>query len=236
MKVKESTPPARNRASPAKRAGPRVFFSRSYSAGERNAQSCQSSTGEASTSPTMKPSLRTIISGSVGESTTSFPAGMYGAIGRFRMSRSRNRSVSQSPSAKHPMTARRLRRMRTRSSSRCSRNGISPAARAMADLCPASGAEVSEVGAGEVGFGGGGVLLEEPFVVRLGGRGVLPVFLQATHLVQRRGGLRRLGEATDDLDVVGECRVGRGEVEGFRHRVECVGNQLVVRIDRKSGG
>ena len=66
---------------PTKSAGTRAFFSRAYSAGARKAQSCQRMTGEASTSPTRKPSLKTIITGSVGLVTISFPSGRYGAIG-----------------------------------------------------------------------------------------------------------------------------------------------------------
>ena len=55
------------------RDGTSAFFSRSYSAGAMKAQVCHRITGEASTSPTRKPSLKTIITGSVGLVTTSFP-------------------------------------------------------------------------------------------------------------------------------------------------------------------
>ena len=65
--------PVRNSTSPTNSAGTSARFSRAYSAGARNAQSCQRMIGEASTSPTMKPSLKTIITGSVGLVTISFP-------------------------------------------------------------------------------------------------------------------------------------------------------------------
>ncbi len=75
--------PARNSSSPTNRDGTRARFSRAYSAGARKAQTCHSTTGEASTSPTMKPSLKTIITGSVGLVTISLPPApvRYGAIG-----------------------------------------------------------------------------------------------------------------------------------------------------------
>ncbi len=65
--------------------GTRAFFSRSYKAGARKAHNCQRITGEARTSPTRKPSLKTIMTGSVGLVTTSLPLVRYGAIGCFRM-------------------------------------------------------------------------------------------------------------------------------------------------------
>ena len=65
--------PVRKSASPTNSAGTRARFSRSYNAGARKAQVCQRMIGEASTSPTMNPSLNTIMTGSVGLVTTSLP-------------------------------------------------------------------------------------------------------------------------------------------------------------------
>jgi hypothetical protein len=63
----------RKSTNPANRAGTSAFFSRSYSAGARKAQTCQRMIGDASTSPTRNPSLKTIMTGSVGLVTTSLP-------------------------------------------------------------------------------------------------------------------------------------------------------------------
>ena len=73
-KMYASAAPVRNNSSPTKSEGTSAFFSRAYSAGARKAHSCQRMIGDASTSPTRNPSLRTIITGSVGLRTTSLPS------------------------------------------------------------------------------------------------------------------------------------------------------------------
>src|SRR6478609_1886830 len=62
----------RNSTRPTNSAGTIARFSRAYKAGARNAHSCHRITGEASTKPTRKPSLKTIMTGSVGLVTISF--------------------------------------------------------------------------------------------------------------------------------------------------------------------
>jgi hypothetical protein len=64
-------------------------------------------------------SLKTIITASVGASTTSLPpAGRKGSIGRFMMVTSSKRWTTTSPTTKPAISARMQRMSRTRSSSR----------------------------------------------------------------------------------------------------------------------
>ncbi len=76
------------------------------------------STGDASSSPTTKPSLNTIISGSVGLVNVSLPLGRYWAIGALRSATSCSFSTSQSPAPNPTTIAPRARSNRMRSSSR----------------------------------------------------------------------------------------------------------------------
>src|ERR1043166_1338215 len=102
----------------------------------------------------------------------------------------------------------------------------------MAGQVPPSGggAEVLEAVAGESGFVGGGILLQQSLVIAARRGDVLPVLLEAPHLVERGRGFGRLGKARDDLGIVGDRRVGRGEVERLAYRVERVRHQRMARI------
>src|SRR5262245_10744912 len=223
--------PVRKSPSPTKRAGTSARFSRSYNAGARKAQVCQRMIGEASTSPTRNPSLKTIITGSVGLVTTSLPPRRYGAMGRLSRLTSWNCCTSQSPMAKPTTTAPRDRRIRCRSSSRWSRNGISPGGPVMGGgRRPGSAPERLQPVAGQGGFVGLGVLLHDPLVrlARLGG--VLPPLRQEPEVVECRAGARRLGILVHDLAVVGLGRVRVLRGVALPDEVERIGRPLTGRV------
>src|SRR5207247_4143935 len=83
-------------------------------------------TGEPTTPPSANATFSVSMNGSAGLVKTRRPPGRYGAMGRFRMSMMSILSRRTQPRTVPTTIATRLQRMRQRSSSRWSRNGISP--------------------------------------------------------------------------------------------------------------
>src|SRR4029079_15360283 len=223
--------PVRKSASPTNSEGTRARFARSYSAGARKAHVCQRMIGEASTSTTRNPSLKTIITGSVGLVTTSLTPGRHGAMGRLSRLTSWNCCTTQSPMAKPTTTAPSDRRIRCRSSSRWSRNGISPGGPVMGrGRRPGSVPERLQPGAGQGGFVGLGILLHDP-LVRLARLGVvLPPLRQEPEVVECRAGPRRLGILLHHLAVIGLGRIGVLRGIALPDEIQRVGGPLAGRV------
>src|SRR5439155_61187 len=83
-------------------------------------------TGDATNSPSAKANLSVMKNGSVGLVNMSRPPGTSGAIGALRSPITSTRWTTNQPTSVPTTMASRLYRMRQRSSSRWSRNGISP--------------------------------------------------------------------------------------------------------------
>src|SRR3989440_9069985 len=177
--------------------------SRSYSAGVRNAHAWYPTTGDASTSPTTKANFRVIKKGSVGLVTRSLPPGSSGLIGSISSPMTSTCSTITQPTSVPTTTGSRLYKMRQRSSSRWSRNGISARLSGVsgtthdrpAGLAP----QALQLVAREIGLVGARVRRDHPSVVGAGGRLVAALLGEQAQLVHGRRRSRRTGEGLHDL-------------------------------------
>src|SRR5512147_317768 len=169
-------------------------------------------TGEASTSPTTRASLRVIMTGSVGLVATSLPPDILrkGAIGALSRVTNSNRCTIHSPAANPATRASRTRTSRTRNSSRCSRKGISAPGPVIPSCSLGRGltAERLQSIAGERRLVRPGVILHDAIEVVAGAIDIFPPFGQQSELVERACRPRRLGEGLHHLAVVRLGRVG----------------------------
>ena len=116
--------PAAKSPKPAITAGMILRFSSSYRAGDRKVHACQRITGNAKIAPTRTASLIVMRKGSSGCVKKRLPSARYGAIGSFRRPNTSRFCTIKNPATEPTARAARLHRIRHRSSSRWSRNGI----------------------------------------------------------------------------------------------------------------
>src|SRR5438105_2058394 len=225
--------PARNSRAPADSAGMIRRRSRSYSAGVRNAQAWYPTTGDASTTPTTKANLRVMKNGSVGLGTRSLPPGISGLIGSISRPMTSMCSTITQPTSVPTTMASRLYRIRQRSSSRWSRNGISARLSGVsgtthdgpAGLAP----QALQLVVREIGLVGAGVARDDPTIIGTGSRLVAPLLGEQPQLVQRRGRPRRVGIGPHDLLIHRGRRIRALPRERLAHVVQRIGRPLVRR-------
>src|SRR5262245_1151072 len=127
------------------------------------------------------------MNGSAGLVETGRPPGRYAAMGRLSSSMMSTRSSNSHPMIVPTRMAPRLQRMRQRSSSRWSRNGISPRAVILWELGAGGGArlrpEALLVLAREIGLGGPRISGDHTGVELPRRRSVAPLFGKAAQLV-----------------------------------------------------
>src|SRR6267142_704968 len=152
-------------------------------------------------------------------------------MGRFRTSMMSMRSSNSHPRIVPARMATRHQMMRQRSSSRWSRNGISPRAvifgEAVGRLLP----EALLVLPREIGLRRPRVGRNHPTVV-VPRRGlVAPLLGEAAQLVQRGCSARRMGIALHKLIVHRSGRIGSRLLEAFANIVQRISSPLVRRVD-----
>src|SRR3989454_4281720 len=176
--------------------------------------------------------------GSVGLVNLSLPSGSSGMMGRISMRITSTCSTITQPTRLANRTATRLLRMRQRSSSTWSRNGISARFSRVSDTPPPRPRpqtrerlppQALELVAREVGFWRAGVAGDDPSVVRPRRRLVAPLLGEVAQLVERRRGPRRSRIGLHDLLVHRGGRVRVLSRKRLTDEVECVGCPLVGR-------
>src|SRR6266581_810287 len=165
-------------------------------------------TGDATNSPTAKANLSVMKNGSVGLVNMSRPPGKSGAIGVLRSPITSTRWTTNQPTSVPTTIASRLYRMRQRSSSRWSRNGISvreagsgtgpPEREGARDV---SAPQALQLVAGQVGLVRAGIPGDDPGIVGPRRLLVAPRFGDEAQLVQGGGRPRRVGMALHDLFI-----------------------------------
>src|SRR5438067_2182486 len=171
--------------------------------------------------------------GSVGLVTRSLPPGISGLIGSISRPMTSMCSTITQPTSVPTTTASRLYRMRQRSSSRWSRNGISARLSGVsgtthdgpAGLAP----QALQLVVREIGLVGAGVARDDPTIVGTGGRLVAPLLGEQPQLVQRRGRPRRVGIGPHDLLIHRGRRIRALPRERLAHVVQRIGRPLVRR-------
>src|SRR6058998_1736730 len=162
-------------------------------------------TGDATRQPSANATFSVSMNGSAGLVKTRRPPGRYGAMGRLRTSMISILSSSHQPTTVTTRIATRLHRMRQRSSSRWSRNGISPRGVIVGGTARRLRSETLLILPREIGLGRARIARDHPRVEVPGCPLVSPLFGEDTLFVERRRSARRIGIGTHEL-IVHRCR------------------------------
>src|SRR6267143_4807406 len=157
--------------------------------------------GDARRQPSANATFSVSMNGSAGLVKIRRPPGRYGAMGRLRTSMRSILSRRNQPTIVPTTIATRLQRMRQRSSSRWSRNGISPRGVIVGGTARGLRPETLLILPREIGLGRARITRDHPRVEVPRRRLVSPLFGEQTELVKRRRGARRIGIGTHELIV-----------------------------------
>src|SRR5881628_306747 len=184
-------------------------------------------TGDATRQPSANATFSVSMNGSAGLVKTRRPPGRYGAMGRLRTSMISILSSSHQPTTVPTRIATRLHRMRQRSSSRWSRNGISPRGVIVGGTARRLRSETLLILPREIGLGRARIARDHPRVEVPGRRLVSPLFGEDTLFVERRRSARRIGIGAHELIVHRRRGIGCRLFEAFADVEERVGGPFV---------
>src|SRR6267378_1950862 len=184
-------------------------------------------TGDATRQPRANATFRVSMKGSAGLVKMSLPPGRYGATGRLSTSMMSTLSSSHQPTIVPTRIARRLQRMRQRSSSRWSRNGISPRGVIVGGTARRLRPETLLILPREIGLGRARIARDHPRIEVPRRRLVSPLFGEQTLLVQGRRSARRIGIGTHELIVHRRGGIGCRLFEAFADIEEGVGRAFM---------
>src|SRR6266545_8261489 len=188
-------------------------------------------TGDASRPPSANATFKVSMKGSAGLVKTSRPPGRYGAIGRLSTSMMSILSSNHQPTIVPTRIASRLQRMRQRSSSRWSRNGISPRGVIVGGTARRLRLETLLILPREIGLGRARIPRDHPRIEVPRRRLVSPLFGEQTLFVERRRSARRFGIGLHDLIVHRRRGIGCRLFEAFADVKQRVRRAFVRRKD-----
>src|SRR6267378_3438379 len=183
--------------------------------------------GDARRQPSANATFSVSMNGSAGLVKIRRPPGRYGAMGRLSTAMMSILSRRNQPAIVQTTIATRLQRIRQRSSSRWSRNGISPRGVIVGGTARRLRPETLLILPREIGLGRARITRDHPRVEVPRRRLVSPLFGEQTELVERRRGARRIGIGTHELIVHRRGGIGCRLFEAFADIEEGVGRAFM---------
>src|SRR6266446_5368112 len=188
-------------------------------------------TGDATRQPSANATFSVSMNGSAGLVKTRRPPGRYGAMGRLRSSMMSTLSSSHQPTIVPTRIATRLQRMRQRSSSRWSRNGISPRGVIVGGTARRLRSETLLILPREIGLGRARIARNHPRVEVPRRRLVSPLFGEDTLFVEGRRSARRIGIGTHELIVHRRRGIGCSLLEALSDVIHRIRRALMCGED-----